>query len=118
LDDLNKFGQIEEEILSRTSNLPIEWRKIEIGIICYQKSSSTKADHFDLKSNGAIAAFIAECKKKKNIQLCVYSAKQTKRRQIVCGSSVMENEDVEESVPKKIHVYILFMYYVYVLCLL
>jgi len=44
-----------------------EWGEIELGLICYQKSSSTKADHFDLKLNGAIAAFVAECKRKKNI---------------------------------------------------
>ena len=98
LDDLNTFGQIEEEILSR--NLPKEWEKIEIGLICYQKTSSPKADHFDLKSSGAIEAFVAECKKRKSIQLCVYSAKQTKRKQIVCGSSVID-DDTEESVPKK-----------------
>ena len=77
MDDLNTFNQIEEEILSR--KLPEEWGGIELGLICYQKSSSAKADHFDLKSNGAIAAFVAECKKKRCIQLCVYSAKRTKR---------------------------------------
>jgi hypothetical protein len=102
LDDLSTFGQIEEEILTR--KLPTEWGKIDLGFICYQKSTSTKADHYDLKSNGGIAAFVAECKKKKNIQLCVYSAKQTKRKQIVCGSSVTENEDVEESISKKTRV--------------
>jgi hypothetical protein len=83
--------------------LPAEWGEIELGLICYQKSSSAKADHFDLKSNGAIAAFVAECKKKRNIQLCVYSAKQAKRKQIVCGSSVIE-DDIEESSSKKIRV--------------
>ena len=102
MDDLNTFGQIEEEILSR--KLPTEWGKIELGFICYQKSTSTKADHYDLKSDGAIAAFVTECKKKKNTQLCVYSTKQNKRKQMVCGSSVIENDDIEESVPKKIRV--------------
>ena len=48
-------------------------------------------------------AFVAECKKRKNIQLCVYSAKQIKRKQIICGSSIIE-DDVEESVSKKIRV--------------
>ncbi|RIA79720.1 hypothetical protein C1645_840071 [Glomus cerebriforme] len=79
LDDLNTFGQIEEEILSR--KLPTEWGKIELRFICYQKSTSTKADHYDLKSDGAIAAF---------------------RKQIVCGSSVIENDDAKESILKKI----------------
>jgi hypothetical protein len=102
LDDLTIFGHIEEEILSRS--LPTEWGKIEIGLVCYQKSSSPKADHFDLRGSGAIAAFVAECKKKKNIQLCVYSAKQIKRKQFICGSSVTEDDDMEESIPKKIRV--------------
>ena len=108
MDELNTFGQIEEEILSR--KLPTEWGKIDLGFICYQKSTSTKADHYDLKSDGAIAAFVTECKKKKNTQLCVYSTKHNKRKQIVCRSSVTENDSAEESVPKKIRV-------LYLLCL-
>jgi len=100
-ENLSTFGQIEEEILSR--DLLKEWEKIEIGLICYQKTSSAKADHFDLKSSDAIMAFVAECKKRKNIQLCVYSAKQIKRKQIICESSIIE-DDVEESVSKKIRV--------------
>ena len=107
---MNNFGQIEEEILSRT--LPVEWGKIEIGHICYQKSTNAKADHFDLKSSDAITAFIIECEKYKNVQLCVYATKQIKRKQLICGSSVIEN-DIEESVPKKICVifYFLCIYY-------
>ena len=62
-ENLSTFGQIEEEILSR--DLPKEWEKIEIGLICYQKTSSAKADHFDLKSSDAIMAFVAKCKKKR-----------------------------------------------------
>jgi hypothetical protein len=113
LDNLNTFGQIEEEILSR--NLPKEWGQIELGLICYQKSLSAKADHYDLKSSSAIMAFVSECKKRKNIQLCVYSAKQIKRKQIVCGSSVTE-DDVGESAPKKIRVYILMIMYLFHIC--
>jgi len=101
LDDLNTFGQIEEEILS--CDLPKEWEQIEIGLICYQKTTNAKADHFNLKSNSAINAFITECKKKKSIKLCVYSANQTKRKQIVCGSSIVD-DDIEEPVQKKIHI--------------
>ncbi len=63
MDDLNTFGQIEEKILSR--DLPKEWGQIEIGLICYQKTTNAKADHFNLKSNSAINAFVTECKKKK-----------------------------------------------------
>lgn len=103
MNNLSTFGQIEEEILSR--NLPTEWGKIEMGLICYQKASNAKADHFNLKSSDAIIAFVEECKKRKNIQLCVYSAKQEKRKQIVYGSSVMDNnDDMGESTPKKIRV--------------
>lgn len=100
LNNLSTFGQIEEEILSR--NLPEGWGQIEIGFICYQKGSNAKADHFNLKSSDAIAAFIAECKKKKNIQLCVYSTKQVKRKQIIFGSSIINDEI--ESASKKIRV--------------
>uniref|UniRef100_U9UHP8 Uncharacterized protein n=1 Tax=Rhizophagus irregularis (strain DAOM 181602 / DAOM 197198 / MUCL 43194) TaxID=747089 RepID=U9UHP8_RHIID len=57
-----------QEILSR--NLPKEWGKIELGLICYQKSSNPKADHFNLKSNDSIVAFVAEWRKNKKIQLC------------------------------------------------
>ena len=102
MNNLSTFGQIEEEILCR--NLPTEWGQIELGLICYQKSSTAKADHYNLKSSGAIMAFVSECKKKRNIQLCVYSIKQ-KRKQIVYGSSIIEN-DVEKSERKKIRVYI------------
>ena len=93
------FGQIEEEILSR--NLPKEWGKIELGLICYQKSPNSKSDHFNLKSSDAIIAFVAECKKNKKVQLCVYSAKQAKRKQIVSGSSVID-DNIEEPVQKRI----------------
>jgi hypothetical protein len=95
------FGHIEEEILSR--KLPTEWGNIEIGLICYQKSSSPKADHFDLRGSDAISAFVSKCRKKKNIQLCVYSAKQVKRKQIV-GSTIMKDDDIEESTSKKTRV--------------
>ena len=60
---MNTFGQVEEEILSR--KLPTEWGQIELGLICYQKSSTAKADHYDLRSSGAIMAFVSECKKTK-----------------------------------------------------
>ena len=112
MNNLTTFGQIEEEILSH--NLLTEWGKIEIGLICYQKALNTKADHFNLKSSDAIMAFVEECKKKKNIQLYVYSAKPDKRKQIVYGSSVMDNnDDIEESIPKKIRVYIFINMYYY-----
>ena len=104
MNNLSTFGQIEEEILSR--KLPKEWGKIEIGLICYQKASNAKADHFNLRSDGAIMAFVEECKKRKNIQLCVYSTKQDKRKQTVYGSSVMNNDDdnMDELASKKIKV--------------
>jgi hypothetical protein len=98
---LSTFGQIEEEILSRS--LPKEWGKIEIGLICYQKSSSSKADHFNLKSNDAIVAFVAECKKNKKVHLCVYTANQEKKKEVIYGSSVIEDNG-EEPAPKKLRV--------------
>ncbi|RIB24104.1 hypothetical protein C2G38_2139398 [Gigaspora rosea] len=57
-ENIKTFGNIEEEILS--CNLPKQWEKIEIGCICHQTSSTSKADHYDLKSDGAIVAFVAE----------------------------------------------------------
>src|SRR3954454_16084787 len=86
---------------------------MEIGLICYQKTSSPKADHFDLKGSDAIVAFIAECKKKKNIQLCVYSAKQIKRKQLVCGSSVID-DDITGSLSKKICVRYIFLLSIFI----
>ena len=57
-----------------------------------------------IKSNGAVIVFVAECKRKKNIQLCVYSAKQNTRKKMV-GSSVIDNDDdIEDSVSKRIKV--------------
>jgi hypothetical protein len=115
LDNLTTYGQIEEEILSRTHNFPEEWGKIEIGLICYQKNSSAKSDHFNLKSSDSITAFAMECKKNKNIQLCVYSASaiQIKRKEMVSGSSVIE-DDMEESAPKKLRVLLLYIFISYI----
>ncbi|RIB17767.1 hypothetical protein C2G38_2142452 [Gigaspora rosea] len=70
LDSVKSFGDVEENILSRT--LPEQWGRIKLGHICYQTSKTMKADHYDLKSDGAIIAFISEIKCKKNLQLCVY----------------------------------------------
>lgn len=108
LNNLSTFGQVEEEILSQ--NLPTEWGKIELGLIYYRKTSTAKADHYDLKSKGAIMAFISECKRKRNVQLCIYFTNQSKRKEIVCGSSVIDDVD-EESPSKKIRVYIWFILY-------
>ena len=77
IDNIKDFGSIEEEILSRT--LPKQWGKIELGYICYQLSNTSKADHYDLKADGAIVAFINEIKFKKNIQLCVYQDNESYR---------------------------------------
>jgi hypothetical protein len=90
LDKIINFGQIEEEILSK--RLPKEWGKIEIGLICYRTSTTSKADHFDLKLDNAIMAFITECKKKNSVQLCVYSEKKDKQRGHF-GSSITSIED-------------------------
>jgi len=35
LDEIINFGNVEEEILSRSNSFPNSWRKIEIGFICY-----------------------------------------------------------------------------------
>lgn len=75
-NNIKSFGDIEEEILSRT--LPKQWEKIKLGRICFQTSSTSKADYYDLKSDGAIIAFVAEIKRKKNLQLCVYQESKNK----------------------------------------
>ncbi|CAB4494689.1 hypothetical protein RhiirA1_461176 [Rhizophagus irregularis] len=76
LNNLTTFGQIEEEILS--------------------------PDHFNLKSSDSIVAFVAEWKKNKKMQLCVYSERQYKRKEIIYGSSMVEDDDIEEPVSKKL----------------
>jgi hypothetical protein len=91
LDEIVDFTQIEEEILSK--KLPKEWGKIKIGLICYQISSTSKADHFDLKLENAVKAFISECRKRNSVQLCVYSEKKVKQKEILYGSSVINVEE-------------------------
>src|SRR4051794_2603532 len=89
LENISNYGHIEEEILSRS--LPKSWGKIEIGLICYQISLTAKADHYDLRSDGAIIAFKTVAKGNKIIQLCVYQEKQEKqlkRKKITYGSAV------------------------------
>lgn len=117
LNNLTTFGQIEEGILSR--NLPKEWEKIELGLICYQKSSNPKADHFNLKLSDSIVAFIAEWRKNKKTQLCVYSERKHKGKEIVYGSSVTEEDGIEEPVSKKLRVsiiiFLLLYFYIYLL---
>ncbi|RIB06286.1 hypothetical protein C2G38_2148119 [Gigaspora rosea] len=49
LDSVKSFGDVEENILSRT--LPEQWGRIKLGHICYQTSKTMKADHHDLKSD-------------------------------------------------------------------
>ncbi|KAF0525607.1 hypothetical protein F8M41_014426 [Gigaspora margarita] len=58
--------------------LPKQWGKIELGHICYQISNTSTANHYDLKSDGAVKAFVAEIKHKKNLQLCVYQEPKNK----------------------------------------
>ncbi|CAG8773881.1 1393_t:CDS:2, partial [Dentiscutata heterogama] len=77
IDNIKDFGSIEKEILLCT--LPKQWGKIELGHICYQLSNTSKANHYDLKADGAIVAFINEIKFKKNIQLCVYQDTESYR---------------------------------------
>src|SRR5947209_349790 len=48
LDEIQTFGQIDEEILSK--EFPKTWGKIEIGSYSYQLSRGVGADHFSLKS--------------------------------------------------------------------
>ena len=104
LDNILNFGNIEEEILSR--KLPESWGSIEIGLICYQISSIAKADQYDLKASGSIEAFVAEAKKNKKLQLCVYQdqEKVVKRKVAVYGSAVIRNQALSG---KKIWVYLL-----------
>ncbi|CAG8796718.1 1788_t:CDS:1, partial [Gigaspora margarita] len=70
------FGNIKEEILSCT--LPKQWETIEHGHICYQISNTSTANHYNLKSDGAVKAFVAKIKHKKNLQLCVYQEPKNK----------------------------------------
>ena len=85
--------------------MPQSWKKIRIDLICYQISLTAKADHYDLRSDGAINAFIAEVKRKKNVQLCVYQEKlekSEKRKVIAYGSAVKDLDSLNSH--KKIRV--------------
>lgn len=81
LNKVKNFGNIEEEILSR--KLPEIWGKIHIGLICYQVSTSLKADHYELNSDESVQAFVNNAKSKKSTQLCVYQERETKRKQLI-----------------------------------
>src|ERR1043165_2696370 len=76
----------------RKKYCPKEWRKIEVGLISYRTLTTSQADHFDLKLNNAVIAFVAKCKKKNNVQLCVYSEKKVKQNKVLYGSSVTNIE--------------------------
>ena len=101
LDEVLNFGNIEEEVLLRTSSYPKSWGKIKIGMICYQLSSAAKADHFELNSTDAVLAFVSAAKHKKNVQLCVYQA--AKKKQALYGSSVIDNQQEFDS--NQVYVY-------------
>jgi hypothetical protein len=108
LENILNYGHIEEEILSRS--LPKSWGKIEIGLICYQISLTAKADHYDLRSDGAITAFKTVAKGNKKIQLCVYQEKQEKqlkRKKITYGSAIENSDPSEINSQKKVCVRIL-----------
>lgn len=49
-------------------------------VLFVQISSSLKADHYNLKLDNAINAFVSECKKKNSVQLCVYSENKVKQK--------------------------------------
>ena len=99
MDEIQTFGQIDEEILSK--ELPKSWGKIEIGSYSYQLSRGVGADHFSLKSKETILAFVDEAKRRKNVQLSVYQEKTTKRKAITYGSSVVDTNNSTVS----IHIY-------------
>ena len=107
LENISNYGHIEEEILSRS--LPKSWGKIEIGLICYQISLTAKADHYDLRSDGAITAFKTIAKENKKIQLCVYQEKQLKRKKITYGSAVENSDDPKINSQKRVCVRIFFV---------
>jgi hypothetical protein len=87
LNEIKNLGNIEEEILSR--KLPEIWGKIQIGLVCYQVSTTLKADHYELNSDESVLAFVNNVKCKKSTQLCVYQEKVVKRKQTTYGT---ENE--------------------------
>ena len=92
-----------------SKNLPKEWGKIEVGLISYRTSTTSQADHFDLKLNNAVMAFVAECKRKNNVQLCVYSEKKVKQNEVLYGSSVT---NVKEMVSLKLILNYIFNSYI------
>ena len=85
LDKLTSSEEIVEIILSR--ELPETWGDIDLDQICYQLSTTLRADQFNLKTSNDIQAFVTEAINKKNIQLCVYQRKYKKTK---TGSSIAD----------------------------
>ncbi|CAG8691671.1 6728_t:CDS:2, partial [Dentiscutata heterogama] len=78
LNNIKNFGNIEEEILSR-------------------------ADHYDLKANRAITAFVARIKYKKNIQLCVYHKSNKANKRIHTLETEPDMINILDDVKKRIY---------------
>jgi hypothetical protein len=49
-------------------------------------------------------AFVSECKKKNSVQLCVYSEKKVKQKEILYGSSVI---NIEEDIAVSLKLFII-----------
>ncbi|CAG8501653.1 6758_t:CDS:2 [Cetraspora pellucida] len=101
LNNIKNFGNIEEEILSHV--FPEQWGKIELGHICYKISNTSKADHYDLKADGAITAFVAGIKCKKNIQLCVYRESNKANKRIRTLETELDMINILDDIKKRIY---------------
>ncbi|RIB27939.1 hypothetical protein C2G38_2137591 [Gigaspora rosea] len=95
LNMLTSFEELEKEIFS--CEFPKSWKELELDLICYQLSSAPKSDHFNLKTNDAIQAFIEEAKKRKTVQLCIYQKKISKKNKLTYGGSVVNDNELQLS---------------------
>jgi len=96
LDEISDFENIEEEIHLRQHL--ISWGKIETGLICYQLSSTLKADYFKINSPDTVSAFVLAIKNKKNVQLCVYQEKLIQKKRTLYGSSIIKESNAESEI--------------------
>ena len=74
-----------------------------MGLICYQLSSTLKADHFEINSPDTVSVFVSAIKNKKNVQLCVYQEKSIQKKQTLYGSSIIKELNAKSGITLEIN---------------
>ncbi len=90
LDENSDFENIEKEIHSKQYS--ILWEKIKMGLICYQLSSTFKADHFEINSPDIVLAFILTVKNKKTFSYIFIKKSQFKKNKYYIVIQLLKNQ--------------------------